>query len=298
MTQAEAAPSGQVPVPGPTPPTPPTSVAPTGGRRILKLLVDNPIAGFVPWIVHSMLSGENRVMLAAWIALGLSVLLFVSARVMGTRTKILEVVDLVSFGGFVAFALLASAPALTWMETWFGELSNALLVLVVVVSMLLRVPFTVQYAREQVDESLWHAPAFMRINYVITGVWGLAFLVSAVSGYIGDAVLHNSNNLWTGWVIQIFASLTAAHFTIWYPKYARAIGRAKLGIPTDPPPPPAMLLLDLATYLLVIGIIMLVFTADPVWIGVALVVVGAAAMSQQRKVEKAWKAQCTGIDAD
>jgi hypothetical protein len=43
------------------------------------------------------------------------------------------------------------------------------LFLIVVISMLVRHHFTLQYAREQVDIELWGSPKFVRINYVLTG---------------------------------------------------------------------------------------------------------------------------------
>lgn len=89
-------------------------------------------------------------------------------------------------------------------------------------SMLAGVPFTIQYAREQVAEEYWQTPLFVRVNYVITGAWALAFLVAAVAGFYGDTVLRESDNVWTGWVIQTAAMVGAIRFTGWYPDFARA----------------------------------------------------------------------------
>ena len=38
----------------------------------------------------------------------------------------------------------------------------------------------------------------------------------------GDAVLHDSDNVWTGWVIQIGAMVAAIKFSAWYPDRVRA----------------------------------------------------------------------------
>jgi len=89
-------------------------------------------------------------------------------------------------------------------------------------SILLRMPFTLPYARDEVDPQYWHSPLFLRINYFITAGWAVAFLVAALSGWYGDAVLNDSNNIWTGWVIQLAAMLAAIRFTAWYPDHARA----------------------------------------------------------------------------
>ncbi|MEU6664812.1 hypothetical protein [Streptomyces sp. NPDC046727] len=63
--------------------------------------------------------------------------------------------------------------------------------LIVLGSMAVGRPFTLPYAREQVDRAHWDTPAFLRTNHVITGVWGLAFLVAAVAGGFGGLVLHD-----------------------------------------------------------------------------------------------------------
>ncbi|MBT2235650.1 hypothetical protein KLK06_58480 [Nonomuraea sp. NEAU-A123] len=108
-----------------------------------------------------------------------------------------------------------------WLETYAGEVSNIALVLIAIGSMAVRMPFTLQYARERVDCAYWHSPDFLRTNYVITGVWGLALLVAAVAGGYGDLVLRDPDNLWTGLIIQIAAIIAAVRFTAWYPGIVR-----------------------------------------------------------------------------
>ncbi|MFB0630141.1 hypothetical protein [Streptomyces sp. AB3(2024)] len=163
---------------------------------------------------------------------------------------------------------LASEGTLRWLETYAGEVASLTLTVIAFGSMAVGMPFTLQYAREQVDPSLWHAPAFLRTNYMITGAWGLAFLVAAVAGAYGDLVLHNPNNIWTGWIIQILVIVAALRFTVWYPQVVRA--RAAGG----PAPGRASLMLPLAGLLVPIGIAVLVFDVNVWWLGVALILAG------------------------
>jgi hypothetical protein len=276
MTQVAPEPSSTLAGPG-------QGTAPA--RTPLRKILDSPVCGFVPWILLSILEGPGRLELAAGLALGLSAVLFAAGRLAGTRTKILEVVDLVSFAAFLVLAITATPGVKHWLELWFGEMSNLLLVLVVVVSMLVRVPFTIQYAKEQTDPSVWSSPLFQRINYVVTGAWGVAFLISAIAGYVGDGILHSNDNIWTGWVIQIAAQLCAVQFTVWYPPRARAIARRKLGVPTDPPPSVAAFVLGLAGYLVPIGILLMVFGSAPTWVGIAVIAAGVFAGMQLRRSE-------------
>ncbi|HEY2203135.1 MAG TPA: hypothetical protein VGH99_01475 [Pseudonocardia sp.] len=259
---------------------------PDGGRRtVLAKVVGNPFIGFAPWIVLAVLEGPGRLAMASAVALVLSIAFLVADKVLKRSTKILAVVDVVAFAAFLVMALLASPATLRWMEVWFGELANLALVLVVAGSMAFRVPFTIQYAREEVDPAYWTSPVFIRINYLITGVWGLAFLVSSIAGFYGDAVLRDPDNLWTGWIIQVFASLVALQFTLWYPDYAsaRAHNDGDPGAPPEPVPPVASFLAKVLGYLVPTGVIALIFAAGPVWLGIGLIVVGAVGASTLRR---------------
>ncbi|MEU8502444.1 hypothetical protein ACIP46_39705 [Streptomyces lavendulae] len=241
-----------------------TSSGPVSG------ILENPVVGMAPWIIFSLLVGPGRFEIAVGIALASAVALVVLGRVVhrGSSWKLLEVADVVFFAAMAVVGALASAGTLRWLETYAGEVANLTLTVIAFGSMAVGMPFTLQYAREQVDPSLWHSPAFLRTNYVITGVWGLAFLVAALAGAYGDLVLHNPNNIWTGWIIQILAIVAALRFTVWYPGVVRARARGEAA------PGGASLLLPLAGLLVPIGIAVLVFDGGLWWLGVALIVVG------------------------
>jgi hypothetical protein len=256
---------------------------------VIKKLLDSPFTGFAPWIALSILMGPGRFELAAGVALAMS-LFFVGADLSRRRTlKLLAVVDVVCFGLFLAAGFTASASQKNWLETWFGEISNIILVVVVLGSMLLRVPFTLQYAKEETPREHWSSPLFIRINYMITGSWALAFLVSAVVGFYGDAVLHNNNNIWTGWIIQIGADLIAVQFTSWYPRYAQARAVERGLIPADgpvEPAPVAELLLGISAYLVPVGIISLAADGGPWYVGVGFIAAGSILTDRLRGLLK------------
>lgn len=193
-------------------------------------VLDNPVVGMAPWIIFSVLVGPGRFELSVALALAVSVLLIVADRVRrGGSLKLLEVAEVVFFAALTVVGLFASEGTRRWLETYAGEVSNIALVLIAFGSMAARMPFTLQYAREQVDRAYWQSPAFLRANYAITGVWGLAFLIAAVAGGYGDLVLGDPDNLWTGWIIQIAAIIGAVRFTAWYPGVVRARVRRERG---------------------------------------------------------------------
>ncbi len=234
----------------------------------------NPLSGLAPWIVMAVMSGIVRFELAVGLSLATAVAIVVANKVTGGTLKLLEFSDVAFFLVLAIVGLLASDAVMDWLRDWSGELSNIALVAIALGSIALRRPFTLGYARESTPREFWDNPAFIRTNYVITWAWALAFIVAAISGLIGDAVLDNSNNLWTGWIIQTAAMLAAVQFTLWYPRVARARGRAAAGVPGEPEPPLSELFTGLIGYLPLIGIVCLVFDAAPWWVGVALIVAG------------------------
>lgn len=128
-----------------------------------------------------------------------------------------------------------------------------------------------QYARETTPPKQWSSPLFIHINYVLTWVWTGAFALIAVVGYIGDGPLHQLDNVWTNWIIQIGAIILALKFTAWYPDHASA--RAKPGARQTPSRAAiADLLRPVAAFLVPVGILILI--VGPWLIGAGLIVVG------------------------
>ena len=198
-------------------------------KKALIWLADSPLAGLSPWIVYSLVAGPNRLEVSALAALGVAIAFFLIGRLRGQSVKLLEVFDMVFFAGTAIFVFVASDSTHAWLELWGGEVANIALAVFALGSIAVRQPFTLQYARESVPKEMWTNPVFVHVNYVLTWVWAGAFIVGAVSGWYGDAILDDSNNMWTGWVIQTAALIVAAQFTAWYPRYASATAAIKAG---------------------------------------------------------------------
>ncbi|MDI9883626.1 hypothetical protein QMZ92_04220 [Streptomyces sp. HNM0645] len=251
------------------------AITDTGAGRRLAAFFDNPVVGMLPWIMFSVLVGPGRFEFAVGVSLAIAVFVLVVDRLRrpGTSVKILEVSDVAFFAALTIVGLVASLGTLRWLETYSGELSNFALVAIAFGSIVVREPFTVQYARERVDRSLWTTRGFMHTNYVITAVWGLAFLVAAVAGLIGDLVLRQPDNIWTNWVVQIGAIIVALRFTEWYPPVVRERihgGKPSRGGPTSV----GSLFMPFAGYLVPVGIVVLALGSGPAWLGIALIVLG------------------------
>lgn len=132
----------------------------------------------------------------------------------GRTPKILEIGTLFLFGGLAVYALLGG-PAWTVIDVRLRV--DAGLLLIVLLSMVVGRPFTLQYAREQVAPELWNTPVFVRTNYVITAVWALAFAVMVLAEL---ALLYVPNLPQRAGVIAIVLALVGAvKFTGWYPEH-------------------------------------------------------------------------------
>jgi hypothetical protein len=86
-------------------------------------------------------------------------------------------------------------------------------------SILLRRPFTLQYAIEAVPAETAAMPGFLRANYIITGAWTVAALLMMISNL---AMLYVPGlPFWIGLAITFAARNSALYFTKWYPEYQR-----------------------------------------------------------------------------
>jgi hypothetical protein len=86
-------------------------------------------------------------------------------------------------------------------------------------SMLIRVPFTLQYAIEAVPAETAAMPGFLRANYIITTAWTAAALLMMLANI---ATLYVPGwPIWLSLAIAFAARNSALYFTKWYPEYRR-----------------------------------------------------------------------------
>ncbi|MET3992673.1 hypothetical protein ACVWXN_001779 [Bradyrhizobium sp. i1.4.4] len=97
-------------------------------------------------------------------------------------------------------------------------------------SMLVRHPFTLQYAVETVPAETAAMPGFLTANYVITGAWTAAALLMMAANI---ALLYVPGlPLWSGLAVAFAARNSAIYFTKWYPEYRQI----KYGAPASAMP--------------------------------------------------------------
>jgi hypothetical protein len=235
--------------------------------------VRSPLAGIAPWVLMAVINGPGRFEEAASVALALALLtLWVGAR-RGVPVHLLEAFTVVYFGVLAVLGLIASDPAIEWLQLWAGELSNIALAAFAIITLAIRRPFTLAYAKDTTPEEHWDNPIFLRINYVISTAWAGTFLFAALVGAYGDAVLGDNDNFWTAWILPIGAIIFAVSFTEFYPDYATG-ERSSIVEAFDWLPP----------FVTVTGIVGWVSDALPDVVAIALIAVGVVGSAVMRKL--------------
>jgi len=172
--------------------------------------------GFAPFVTFAALSGLVAASISLWAAAGIAAVLILRQRVRGASVKILEIG---TFTLFAALGLYAAVKGSRWDISIVRAVVDGGLLLIILLSMLIRRPFTLQYAREQVPKSLQSSPTFISTNYIITAAWALAMAI-LVAADLGMHFLPNRPPRLE--IIVIVAALGGAFwFTKWYPDQLR-----------------------------------------------------------------------------
>jgi hypothetical protein len=106
-----------------------------------------------------------------------------------------------------------------WIAQQMGILANGALAVSSWMTVALKKPFTLDYAREHTDPSLWESPLFIRINVVITSMWALVFTVNSVLAWA--KMEHFVLPEWGYEVLSYTLLLGTVAFTTWYPNHIR-----------------------------------------------------------------------------
>jgi len=141
----------------------------------------------------------------------------VDTLVRGRSTKILAAGAVVTFAAIGCYVLLVDA-GISVSAVKFSVDTGMLLV--ILASIAVRRPFTLQYALEEVDAETAKLAGFIRANYIITWVWA----ASMVAMMIGNVALIYVPGLpiWSSLLVAFAARNSAVYFTKWYPEHRKA----------------------------------------------------------------------------
>jgi MFS family permease len=175
------------------------------------------LTAFVPWIAFTLVAeapvGNPLMSLTLAFIVGIALTLLTSYHQL-LKGYILSVITIVFF---VVFFIVIIGLQHYYIANYISVLSMLVLTVVCWVTMLFHFPFTLQYSREGVDPERARSAPFMRVNYIITAVWAIAFTLGlAVDTYLlvqPDRGLMFWDNV--KWVFMVIAIV----FTVWYPDY-------------------------------------------------------------------------------
>ncbi len=177
--------------------------------NLIKLLL-----AFAPWIVFGLIAGESLLQLESAIVISLMLSL-----VLGYKE--LKNGYLLTWGTLLFFIFSLAAVVVMeniWVASHMGVLSYGMLAAITWGSLLIGQPFTMQYARAEVDKSVWQSPGFIHANRVITAFWGVLFLSSLGMN------IYKLSHPELGWFYEILGwvlILLGLAFTVGYTDLAR-----------------------------------------------------------------------------
>jgi hypothetical protein len=173
------------------------------------------LLGFAPFVAFAVAANFWGAMPGLMIGAAITGALLVKDLLRRQRPKILEIGTFLMFTGLVAWSSV--------FRSHLSVLSVRLrvdigLLLVILVSIAIGKPFTLQYARERVPPERWQSAQIARINFVITSVWALAFVCIVAADLM--MVCVPTLSIRVGVVVTIAALYGAYRFTGWNPKRA------------------------------------------------------------------------------
>lgn len=174
------------------------------------------LKSFLPWILFFILIGHSQEKLeTAIIVATVASFLFDFKRI--KKGFILSIGTILFFIFiFVSVVIFKNE----WIATYSGFLSNGALAVIAWISILIRKPFTVQYAKETVSSDKWKNPLFIKINYLLTTAWGILFSIGTALPLI---LLYEPS--FPSSVFQIIAwspVIFGIWFTEWFPEWYKA----------------------------------------------------------------------------
>ena len=142
------------------------------------------LSGFLPFAVFAAVSHLISTLLALGLAALTAVLLALRDRTAKKSLKLLDLGAALVFGGL---AFYTACTGTAWSLVGVRLCTDLGLLAIVLVSLLVRQPFTLQYARELAPERVWASPDFVRKNFRLSAAWGAAFAAMALADL---AMLH------------------------------------------------------------------------------------------------------------
>ncbi len=174
---------------------------------------------FAPFGAFSLLLMVTASAVAAFAAAILAAGLVIFDVIGKRPVKILAAGTLLMFGGMSVY-LFSSGDV--WSDSTLRMAVDCGLLAISLFSLAIRLPFTIQYARETVDAETAALPGFVQANYVLTSMWATAFVLMLAANL--TVIYMPTLPLWTALVTVFGVRNAAIWFTHWYAQYRKDAG--------------------------------------------------------------------------
>jgi hypothetical protein len=155
----------------------------------------------------------DSLMVAALVSLAINL----ADHLRGRAPKAIGLVSTAMLSVLACYFVLAETE---WSRREIGLTLDLCIFAVALISIALRRPFTLQYARENVDAATQAEPGFVQVNYVLTAVWAAAMALMMAVDVL--AIYLPWLPLWAGLALTFALRSGAVQFTKWYPHRFRA----------------------------------------------------------------------------
>jgi len=173
------------------------------------------IKSFFPWILFFIFAGNIQHQLDTAIVIAVIAAVIV-------EFKTLKKGFIWTWGTLLFFICLLITIVflkINWITDYLWLISNGILAIIAWLSFFIHQPFTLQFAKEQVAQEKWQHPIFLKINYILTAVWGLIFLLNMILHLL--LIHYPATSGWFYKIIFYIPCIFGMGFTVWFPKYYR-----------------------------------------------------------------------------
>jgi hypothetical protein len=183
------------------------------GKNLTFFVKTTFIKTLLPWICYAGLNFLGFPKSAAPAAL---LALILGCTVLGSGVK---PVDCVIMFYFMALGIGVGLLHCSWLVSFQPVVAPGMLAFMAFGTVLIRRPFTLPYAREsEKDSSMWENPHFYRVNYILSVLWGTAFLIAAAAQLWA---LGKPGMIWPVTLGAFVVTGLTAWFTWWFPPWYR-----------------------------------------------------------------------------
>lgn len=170
----------------------------------------------IPWIIFWIFLSFRMIEAAALGGFSFALFIIVLDIWKKYSMKILQLGTLIFF--FI-IAILAFFVNLDWFGRWINVIGSIALTLIVFISIIIKKPFTLQYAKETTPVEKWESPRFIHINYIITYAWLLMMSINSIFSVLFTTILPVKTLV--NWIFSLSCFVAAMTFTKIYRYYMK-----------------------------------------------------------------------------